>query len=146
MKFIATIFILLCIQTAYADDNSGIRKKELQFRWNKVVCPYSDALAIAKKAAIDKFPEYKEKILKDARPFFTERHGGGQQETIIREFILNYKVIDIQKPGHDYWYESGNEKYYYSGSYYRESIEVILNNACEVIDVKYLKGVVRYVE
>ena len=110
------------------------------FRYNKVQCTYSEAFKIAEKAAIDKFPEYKEKILNDKEPSFSERHGGDSPELIIREYLLKYEDIDVLKFGVDYWYESKGQKFYYSHSYYRESIEVILNNACEVQDVIFQKG------
>ena len=80
--------------------------------------------------------------MNDKEPFFSEQHGGDSPELIIREYRLKYKDIDVPKFGVDYWYESKGKKFYYSHSYYRESIEVILNNACEVQDVIFQKGVV----
>jgi hypothetical protein len=146
MKFLATIFVLtvFCgIASANSQNNGGGDKK---FRWNKVQCTYSEALAIAEKAALEKFPEYKKKILDNMEKNFSERHGGDEPETIIRKYILEYKKLEQEKPnGQQYSCQTAKGIMYYHGSYYKDSINVILNNSCEVVDVNHEKDTYYYV-
>ena len=147
MKILILLTFLLAVEISAVFANSDIDKNLKHFRYNKVQCSFQKALEITEKAALNKFPEYKDAILDDKNPGFSERHGGGEPETIIREYILKYKVIDKYKSQFDqYTIQTEKGILYYHESYYKDSIQVILNNACEIIDVRHKKGTSYIVE
>jgi len=140
------IIIFLNFQFSYTYADGKTEKEVKRFRYNEVECSYSKALVIAEKAALDKFPEYKEIILGNRDSGFSERHGGGEPETIIREYIIEYKDIEKYKGrAHQYTRQTEKGTMYYHGSYYKDAINVTLNNACEVVDVSRQKGTSYYV-
>ena len=124
MRILRLIVIInICIQFAYANEKIIKEETANKFRYNKVLCSYSEALKIAEKAALDKFPEYKEQILNNEINGFYESHGGKEPDTIIREYRLKYKELSDERP-----------------CAFREAIEVVLNNSCEVQEVRHYKG------
>jgi len=143
-KLLIALVIMLGNISACAVNESPLHyvvETERKFRFNKVLCSYEKALEIAETAAINKFPEYEQKIRSDKDQAFSESHGGNEPETIIREFRLVHRDIDLFKSmSQQYVRQTDDGIQYYHNSYYRESIEVILNNSCEVQDIHFLKG------